>query len=123
MNDKSKSNNGINTDKMWQGGPYVLIVLAVIVLLLMFVAWAMPPSTPRPPSTPLPGTQILPTQPPVTQPGQSTPVFEPTAENVGYANGIIIFSAILSLVLLIATLREILFYRKKDKSQTPSQSE
>lgn len=105
--------------RIWQGAHYVLVVLAVVVLVLMFIAWAMPAATPRPQPTPLPGTQLIPTQPPIVigTPGTAVPV-EPTAENVGYANGIIILSALLSLIMLLAVLREVLFFRKKRKQSS-----
>lgn len=108
--------------KIWQGAPYVLVIVAVVVLILMFIAWAMPAATPRTLSTPLPGTQITPTQPPVViGTPMSTTFPEPTAENVGYANGIIGLSGLLTLILILGALREILYYRKKEKQASHQQ--
>lgn len=105
--------------KIWQGAPYVLIIIAVVVLILMFIAWAMPAATPRTQPTVLPGTQITPTQEPVViGTPMSTDFPEPTAENVGYANGIIGLSGLITLILIMAAYREILYYRKKEKQRS-----
>jgi len=66
----------------------------------------------------------------VTQTGSSTPEFQgtpvptatllpPTPDEIGYSNGIIFWSTILILILLIGTLREILYVRKKGEKENP----
>lgn len=100
---------------IWPGAHLVLIILAFIVLVLMFLAWAMPAATPRVAEGT--GTATL-TDMEVTGTPQreiATPESNGalTSEEVGYADGIIILSAGLMLIVLFATLREVIWYRKK----------
>jgi hypothetical protein len=101
---------------MWQGAHYALIILTAVVLILMFIAWAMPAATPRPQTTLTVTLTTEVTGTPIQATMQPTTIPEPTSEDVGYADGIIILSAVLSIILLLATLREILYYRRKAKS-------
>ncbi|MCJ7695257.1 MAG: hypothetical protein MUO40_07490 [Anaerolineaceae bacterium] len=100
---------------IWQGALLILIVLAIVVIALMFIAWAMPSAT----NTIL-GRRAIET--PVDITAESAAALTPTSEtesivltnqeDVGYGDGIIIASGVLLLILLVATFREIVLYRK-----------
>jgi len=92
-----------------------LIVLAMVVIALMFLAWAMPSAT----NTILGRGSITPIME-VTE--ETTETIDPSSvteaiiltnpEDVGYGDGIIIASGVLLLILLAATFREIVIYNK-----------
>lgn len=100
---------------IWPGAILILIVLAVVVIALMFIAWAMPSAT----NTIL-GRRL--TSTPVAVIGDGTTTLSPTVATepvnlaepaeVGYGDGIIIASGVLLLILLAATFREIVIYNR-----------
>ena len=97
---------------------WILYVLVVAVLLLSILAFISPICQNPVETTPSPTTQTTATDiegetiPDValTTTPEAYPL-PPTPEEIGYTDGIIFLSTILILILLVATLREIL-YRK-----------
>lgn len=111
---------------VWPGAYVVLIILAVVVLLLMFIAWAMPAATPREQEATVTLTytpEITGTPKPLKK--TPTPIPDPTPENVGYSNGIIVLSAVISLILLLAAIRELGIHRRisRQTSTTPEEKD
>lgn len=93
------------------------------VLALSIVAFFSPISQCEPPA-------VTPSEVAMAETGSSTPEFQgtpvptetlppPTPDEIGYSNGIIFWSTILILILLIGTLREILYARKKSEEDVP----
>lgn len=116
MNDrKSPTPSSVGPYHVWPGASVLIIVLAIVVLLLMFIAWAMPAATPRvPESTPsLEQTEGGMTATPDPMLLTPTNGINTSEEEVGYANGIIVISGMLMLIVLSATLREVLLHHKK----------
>lgn len=116
MNDrKSPTPSSVGPYHVWPGASVLIIVLAIVVLLLMFIAWAMPAATPRvPESTPsLEQTEVGVTATPDPMVLSPTNGINTSEAEVGYANGIIVISGMLMLILLLATLREVLWHHKK----------
>lgn len=109
---------------IWTGGPLLLVALAVVVVIIMFIAWALPEG-----SNPLfdlrqtTGTAPVSTPLPAIMPGEETQLVEPIAESVGYGDGIIVFSAGLIVLVLIVVLREVLYFRKKESMQVGTKTE
>jgi len=102
---------------MWKIGPqWILFAMVLGVLILSIMAFMRPVFQPLAEITP-PATQILATDENDQGPRESqTPqeAFDelpPTPEEIGFTDGIILFSTILVLILLIGTLRETM-YRK-----------
>jgi len=81
----------------------------------MFIAWAMPAATPRAPETTLTleQTEVGVTATPDPMVLSPTNGINTSEAEVGYANGIIVISGMLMLILLLATLREVLWHHKK----------
>ena len=100
---------------IWPGASVLLIVLSIVVLILMFIAWAMPAATPRAPETTLTIEQTEVGVTATPDPTLLTPTngVNTSEAEVGYANGIIVISGMLMLILLLATLREVLWHHKK----------
>ncbi len=116
MNDrKSPTPSSVGPYHVWPGASVLIIVLAIVVLLLMFIAWAMPAATPRvPESTPsLEQTEGGMTATPDPMLLTPTNGINTSEAEVGYANGIIVISGMLMLIVLSATLREVLLHHKK----------
>lgn len=96
---------------IWSAGTIGLIALAVVIVIVMFIAWAMPESA----DTNATPTLLTPTSAPfVLGSGTPTPEILTMRENVGYGDGIIVFSSVLILLLLILILREQIIHRKWD---------
>jgi hypothetical protein len=99
---------------IWPGGTFALVITAVIVLLIMIIAWALPEASDAARNRSALTATPVPVQ---IEQGSGEPV-EPedeiisTAESVGYGDGIIIFSAGLIVLVLALVLRELLVYRK-----------
>ena len=100
---------------IWPGGTFALVVTAVIVVLIMIIAWAMPEASNAIrnrralTATPVPMQLEPETGESAVPEGESMP----TAESVGYGDGIIVFSAGLIVLVLALVLRELLLYRKQ----------
>lgn len=117
---QNKVNQSPQPHNIWQGAVLILIVLTIVVIALMFIAWAMPSAT----NTIL-GRRSTITTIAVTEGSSETlsPTSEADAlvltepEDVGYGDGIIIASGVLLLILLAATFREIALYNKSNKNQ------
>ena len=103
---------------IWPGGMFALVITAVIVLLIMIIAWALPESSNAIrarralTATPVPAQIEQGTGEPVEGAGEAIT----TAESVGYGDGIIVFSAGLIVLVLGLVVRELLLYRKQVKS-------
>jgi hypothetical protein len=100
---------------IWPGGTFALVVTAVIVVLIMIIAWAMPESSNAIrnrralTATPVPMQLEPETGESAVPEGESIP----TAESVGYGDGIIVFSAGLIVLELGLVVRELLLHRKQ----------
>ena len=103
---------------IWPGGTFALVITAVIVVLIMIIAWALPESSNAIrarralTATPVPAQIEQGTGEPVEGAGEAIT----TAESVGYGDGIIVFSAGLIVLVLGLVVRELLLYRKQVKS-------
>lgn len=92
-----------------------LVITAVIVLLIMIIAWALPESSNAIrmrralTATPVPA-QI---EQGTGEPLETDDEILTTAESVGYGDGIIVFSAGLIVLVLGLVLRELLLHRKQ----------
>jgi hypothetical protein len=99
---------------IWPGGTFALVITAVIVLLIMIIAWALPEASDAvrnrgaSTATPVPVQIEQGTGDPVEPEDESIT----TAESVGYGDGIIVFSAGLIVLVLALVLRELVLYRK-----------
>jgi hypothetical protein len=102
---------------IWPGGTFALVITAVIVVLIMIIAWALPESSNAIrarralTATPVPAQIEQGTGEPVEGAGEAIT----TAESVGYGDGIIVFSAGLIVLVLGLVVRELLLYRKQVK--------
>jgi len=100
---------------IWPGGTFALVVTAVIVVLIMIIAWAMPEASNAIRNqraliaTPVP-LQLEPETGESVEPEDEN---IPTAESVGYGDGIIVFSAGLIVLVLALILRELMKHRKQ----------
>lgn len=103
------------------GPQWILFTLVLGVLILSSVAFAMPIGQ----STPLPAVSETPsaTEDPVAgnvitiTPSTEADALPPTAEEIGYTDGIIFCSTVLVLILLVGTLRETV-RRKRHEGDT-----
>lgn len=100
---------------IWPGGTFALVISAVIVVLIMIIAWALPEASNAIRDqraltvTPVPvleETEVI----SATGIGFDNPS---TREIVGYGDGIIVASAGLILLVLALVLRELLKHRKQ----------
>jgi len=100
---------------IWPGGTFALVISAVIVVLIMIIAWALPEASNAIRDqraltvTPVPvleETEVV----SATGIGFDNPS---TREIVGYGDGIIVASAGLILLVLALVLRELLKHRKQ----------
>lgn len=103
---------------IWPGGTFALVITAVIVVLIMIIAWAMPEA-----SNAIRNRRALTATPVPTQlesetgesgGGESEIILTP--ESVGYGDGIIVASAGLIVLVLALVLRELLIHRKRIKA-------
>lgn len=100
---------------IWPGGTFALVITAVIVLVIMILAWALPESSNAFRNqgaltvTPVPAQIEQGTGEPLEPEGEILS----TAESVGYGDGIIVFSAGLIVLVLGLVLRELLLHRKQ----------
>jgi len=100
---------------IWPGGTFALVITAVIVVLIMIIAWALPEA-----SNAIKNLSVLTATPipalvdtevdPATGNGIDNPS---TREIVGYGDGIIVASAGLILLVLALVLRELMKHRKQ----------
>jgi hypothetical protein len=98
---------------------WVLLGLMLSVVILSSLAFTRPIAQNRQAAT---ATDELP--PVATESAQESSTEEeapPTAEEIGYTDGIIFCSSILVLILLVGTLRET-FYRRKQQNKTKKSS-
>jgi len=100
---------------IWPGGTFALVITAVIVVLIMIIAWALPEASNAIrdqralTATPVPAQLEPETGESVKPEGENIP----TAENVGYGDGIIVASAGLIVLVLALVLRELMKHRKQ----------
>jgi len=104
--------HGLRLVKQRFGPHWILYLLLVLVLMLSIMAFTSPISqnnqsaTPSPTAIALDG-EVAPTAAALTATAESE-TLPPTPEEIGYTDGIIFWSTILILILLIGTLREAL---------------
>ena len=101
---------------IWPGGTFALVITAVIVVLIMITAWALPESSNAIRARRALTATPLPTALPVTGTGEFLELEGETlstAESVGYGDGIIVFSAGLIVLVLGLVMRELLLHRKQ----------
>jgi hypothetical protein len=118
MNENQEINkNPDDRDKFLKRALLILIILTVLVVLITLITYIRPAADPQPTLQP---TQAPLSNTPTINPARRTPrptrSLDPVEENVGYANGIIILSGVLCLIVLIAGLREIAHHRSQSKN-------
>lgn len=103
------------------GPHWILYLLLVLVLTLSIMAFTSPISqnnqavTPSPTANAMDG-EVAPTSAALTATAEAE-TLPPTPEEIGYTDGIIFWSTILILILLIGTLREALRRKRKMKDE------
>ncbi len=118
-------NDPLEPHNIWSGGTITLIVLAVLIVIVMIIAWAMPEASNLPrelrqqTQTAEAGVVVTDSIEPATPADQVIL----TRDDVGYGDGIIVFSSGMILLLLLIVIREQLIYRRRVKKGTISQDE
>ena len=92
------------------GPQWILLALVIGVMIITSVAFMQPLSRGRALPTPTPDLVGYPVESETAESPMATPSVTPTeppsAEEVGYTDGIILCSSVLVLILLVGTLRE-----------------
>lgn len=111
----SPKSNSPQPRSIWLGAHTTLIVLVVIVLSMAILALVTPDASN------VFAQNVTDTLENVELTATTTPILEteesqlPSPDEVGYMDGVIFCGTILVLILLLGTLREILWYRKKNQ--------
>jgi len=111
----SPKSNSPQPHRIWLGAQTALIVLVVMVVSMTILAWVTPDASnvfAQNSTDILENVELTATTTPILETEESQ---APSPEEVGYMDGVIICGTILVLMLLLGTLREILWYRKKNQ--------
>lgn len=122
---RKNNNNPLELHNIWPGGTIALIILTVVIVIVMIVAWAMPEASNLPrefrnqTQTAEAGIVVTDSLEPATT-GEPVSL---TREDVGYGDGIIVFTSGVLLLLLLIVLREQIIHRRGVKKVAESKSE
>ena len=111
----SPKSNSPQPRRIWLSAHITLIVLVVIVLSMTVLAWVTPDASNvfvQNTTDTLGNVELTATTTPILETEESQLT---SPEEVGYMDGVIFCGTILVLMLLLGTLREILWYRKKSQ--------
>ena len=122
---RKKNNLPLEPHNIWSGGTIVLIVLAVLIVIVMIIAWAMPEASNLPREF-RQQTQTAEAGVVVTNSTESATPADPvvlTRDDVGYGDGIIVFSSGLILLLLLVVFREQIIHRRRARMEGASKDD
>ena len=111
----SPKSNSPQPRRIWLGAQTAVIVLVVMVVLMTILALVTPDASntlAQNTTDTLENVELTATPIPMAETEENQ---MPSHEEVGYTDGVIFCGTILVLILLLGTLREILWYRKKSQ--------